>query len=148
VSGSPSPGLFSSRDDGEDGGPLTILVVEPDPVVAERVRAGLNGVPGWGATVVRDAAAALAVGRHLRVDALVLALHPPGLAGLALLARWRADPNRSGPPVVLTTVHPAAPEARAAVAAGAVAALVPKPFDVDALVATLRRVVGGGARPA
>ena len=123
--------------------PLTILVVEDDPALAELLRLVLNDVPGWGATVVHDAAAAWAVGRHLRVEALVLDLHLPGPSGLELLARWRAHPTRPQPPAVLTTADPEAPAVRAALAAGELAALVPKPFDVDALVATLRRVTAG-----
>ena len=40
------------------GSTLTILVVEDDHAVAELMRSVLNRVPGWGATVVHDAAAA------------------------------------------------------------------------------------------
>ena len=74
----------------------------------------------------------------VRIEALVLDLHLPGISGLELLALWAADPARPDPPVVLTTADPEHPAVRAAVAAGAVAALVPKPFDVDD---------AGGGRP-
>jgi CheY-like chemotaxis protein len=133
------------RDAGEA---LTVLVVEDDPAVAALLREVLNDVPGWGATVVGDAAAARAVGRLVRVEALVLDLHLPGLSGLELLALWAADPAWPDPPVVLTTADPEHPAVRAAVAAGAVAALVPKPFDVDDLVAAVHRVDGAHRRTA
>ena len=120
---------------------LTILVVEDNTPTAALLQAVLNDVPGWGATVVHDAAAALAVACRVRVDALVLDLHLPGLSGLELLARWRADPTWSDPPVVLITARGEHPAVRAAVADGQVDALVPKPFDVDDLVAAVRRVV-------
>jgi CheY-like chemotaxis protein len=49
------------------GSTLTILVVDDDQAVAELLRELLNDVPGWGATVVHDAAAARAVFRHRQV---------------------------------------------------------------------------------
>ena len=131
--------------DDRDAGTLTVLVVEDDAATAELLRVVLNDVPGWGAVVVHDAGAAREVGRHVRLDAVVLDLHLPGASGLELLARWEAAPDRPPPPVVLLTADPAHPEARAAAAAGRVAALVRKPFDVDALVVTIRRA--GAARP-
>ena len=131
-----------------DDGTLTILVVEDDAAVAALLREVLNDVPGWGATVVHDAAAARRVGRVVRVEAVVLDLHLPGLSGLELLALWRADPAWPDPPVVLTTGHPEHPAVRAAVAAGAVTALVPKPFDVDELVAAVHRADAAHGRPA
>jgi DNA-binding response OmpR family regulator len=118
--------------------------VEDDPAVAELLRVVLNGQDGWGATVVHDAAAARAVTRHVRVECLVLDLHLPGISGLELLVVLDADPAWTHPPVVLVTSDPGGAGVRAALGAGTVAALVPKPFDVDALVA----VVAGVARPA
>ena len=57
---------------------MTILVVEDDQAMAELLRALLNDVPGWSATVVHDAAAASAVFRHLRVEVLVVDVNLPG----------------------------------------------------------------------
>ncbi len=98
--------------------------------------------------MVHDAAAARRVGRVVRIEALVLDLHLPGISGLELLALWAADPAWPDPPVVLTTAEPEHPAVRAAVAAGVVAALVPKPFDVDDLVAAVHRVDGAHRRTA
>ena len=134
-------------DAGAAGGTLTVLVVEDDPATAALLRDMLNDVPGWGAMVVHDAAAARGVGRHVRLDALVLDFHLPGVSGLELLALWRAAPGWASPPVVLTTADPEHPAVRAAVAAGRVAALVPKPFDVDDLVAAVRRVTAPPSPP-
>ena len=131
--------------DDRDAGTLTIMVVEDDAATAELLRVVLNGVPGWGAVVVHDAAAAREVGRYVWLDALVLDLHLPGVSGLELLARWRAAPDWTDPPVVLLTADPTHPEGRAAVAAGGVAALRGKPFNLDDLVAVVRQVVA--ARP-
>jgi CheY-like chemotaxis protein len=97
---------------------------------------------------VRDAAAARAVARHVRVECLVLDLHLPGPSGLELLGLLDGDPAWTHPPVVLTTSDPDAAGVRAALEAGTVAALVPKPFDVDVLTAAVSRVVEAHARAA
>jgi DNA-binding response OmpR family regulator len=119
---------------------MTILVVEDDAALSELLRAVLNDVPGWGATVVHDASAAREVTRHVKVELLVLDLHLPGISGLDLLDLWRADPVWTNPPVVVTTSDPGDPMLQAAYAAGAIDALVPKPFDVDDLVERIRQV--------
>ena len=104
----------------------------------------LNTVPGWGATVVPDAAAAVAVAGHVRVDLLVVGLDLPGISGQALLERWPAPRTGDRPPAVVTTTAPRSPALQEAVAAGWVTAVVRKPFDGDALIA----VVQGAAAPA
>ena len=69
---------------------LSILVVEDDEAVAELIRAVLNDVSGWGATVVHNAAAARAVFQHVRIEVLVLDVNLPGISGLELLELLRA----------------------------------------------------------
>jgi DNA-binding response OmpR family regulator len=137
---SPPARSASWRSPSNDERTLTILVVERDAAVAELLRTLLNTIPGWGATVVHHAAAALAVARRVRVELLVVDLHLPGISRLELLERWPvAADTAPRPPVVLITSAPP-PEVRAAVARGQVAAVVRKPFDVDELVAVVRRV--------
>jgi CheY-like chemotaxis protein len=60
------------------------------------------------------------VSRHGRIEFLVLDLHLPGLSGLELLARWRADAAWTDPPVVMTTSDPGDAVVLDAVATGAV----------------------------
>jgi DNA-binding response OmpR family regulator len=127
---------------------MTILVVEDDAALSELLRAVLNDVPGWGATVVHDASAAREVTRHVKVELLVLDLHLPGISGLELLDLWRADPAWTNPPVVVTTSDPDDPTLQAVYAAGEIDALVPKPFDVDDLVEHIRRVAKARRRGA
>jgi DNA-binding response OmpR family regulator len=61
---------------------VTILVVDDDQAVAELSRELLNDIPGWGATVVHDAAAARAVFSHVKVEVLVLDVNLPRMGGL------------------------------------------------------------------
>jgi DNA-binding response OmpR family regulator len=116
---------------------LSILVVEDDVGVAELLRALLNDVPGWGATVVHDAAAARAVFRHVRIEMLVLDLNLPGISGLELLQLLRADPEWRDPPVILISGHPTQPGVREVLEQGHAVRMLAKPFDVDELVAAV-----------
>ncbi len=139
------------------GRTLTILVVEDDRPVAELLRALLNRVPGWGATVVHDAAAAAEVFRHVDVEMLVVDVNLPGISGPELLEHLRRRPDWRGPPVVLTTAQPEQGLVRDALARAEAEreamSLVAKPFDVDDLVDAIARAVealrrGGGVRQA
>jgi CheY-like chemotaxis protein len=128
-----------------------ILVVEDDEATAELVRTLLNNVPGWGATVVHDAAAARAVFRHVRIEVLVVDVNLPGITGLELLELLRRDPHWEEPPVILMSADLDQPQIQAAMARGEAARFIAKPFDVDQLIDSVRRVVGAGnaavARP-
>ncbi len=113
---------------------LTVLVVEDNAAVAELLRAMLNDVSGWGATVVHDAAAARAVFRHIQVDVLILDVNLPGISGLELLALLRDDPEWHDPPVILISANPRQPGVAATLAQGHAVRLIAKPFDVDELL--------------
>jgi DNA-binding response OmpR family regulator len=116
------------------GSTLSILVVEDDPAVGELLRSTLNDISGWGATVVRDAAGARAVFRHVRVEVLVVDVNLPGISGLQLLELLRGDPQWDEPPVILISANVDQPGIRAAVARGESVQFIPKPFDVDRLI--------------
>jgi DNA-binding response OmpR family regulator len=120
---------------------VSILVVEDDAAVAELLRALFNDVPGWGATVVHDAAATRAVFRHVRVEVLVVDVNLPGISGLELLQLLRADPGWHDPPVVLVSAEPSQPGVAEALTRGTAVRLVAKPFDVDQLIEAVHEVV-------
>ena len=126
---------------GGHGATLSILVVEDDEATAELVRALLNGVPGWGATVVHDASAAREVFRHVRIEVLVLDVNLPGITGPELLELLRRDPGWDEPPVVLMSSDPPPPELQAAMGHDAAVRFLRKPFDVDELVLAVEGAV-------
>jgi CheY-like chemotaxis protein len=128
----------------DDGATLTILVVDDDEAVADLLRTVLNDVPGWGATVVHNAAAARAVFHHVQVEVLVLDINLPGITGLELLELLRADAAWRDPPVILVSAVPEQPAAQAAVERGSAVCLLPKPFDVDQLVQAVKDAVDEG----
>ena len=123
------------------GATLSILVVEDDHAVAELLRTLLNQVPGWGATVVHDAAAAREVLRHVRIEALVVDVNLPGISGLELLDLLRRDPEWHDPPVILMSAVLTEAEVQDAIRRGVAVTFVPKPFDVDVLVKELEAAV-------
>ena len=123
------------------GATVSILVVERDDAVAELIRIILNQVPGWGATVVRDAAAAREVYRYIKVEALVVDASLPGISGLELLKLLRQDPDWSALPVLLLADGDDRSDLSEAVQGGLITGFVRKPFDVDALVREMRMAV-------
>jgi CheY-like chemotaxis protein len=129
--------------DGNPGGTRTVLVVEDDAAVAALLGEALNGVPGWRATVVGDAAAAVAVCQQVRVDVVVTDVHLPGISGPELLGRLAALPGGAPPALVLSSDGDP-PGVREALATGAAVGFLRKPFDLDDLLA---RVAAAGPRP-
>ena len=123
------------------GSTLSILVVEDDEATAELVRTILNQVPGWGATVVHDAAAAREVFRHVRIEVLVLDVNLPGITGLELLALLRRDPQWVEPPVILMSANVEQPELRDALQHDGALRFIRKPFDIDELIAAVQHAV-------
>src|SRR5688500_17712721 len=85
---------------------LSILVVEDDIAVAELIRTLLNDVPGWGATVVHDAAAARKVFDVVKIEALVIDVNLPGISGIELIELLRSDPTWQEPTILLMSADP------------------------------------------
>jgi len=121
---------------------LSILVVEDDHAVAELMRELLNGVPGWGATVVHDASAACEVFRNVRIEALVVDVNLPGISGIELLRILRKDASWHEPPVLMVSANPEQPAVRDALRTGLVTHFLSKPFDVDDLITELSEAAG------
>ena len=125
----------------DHGGTLSILVVEDDVATAELVRTILNDVPGWGATVVHDAAAAREVFKHVVLEVLVLDVNLPGITGIELLELLRGDPHWKEPPIVLMSANVNQPELRTVRWQDGGIRFIRKPFDIDELVEAVQRAV-------
>ncbi|CAA9265560.1 MAG: hypothetical protein AVDCRST_MAG77-2811 [uncultured Chloroflexi bacterium] len=130
------------------GQTLSILVVEDDVAVAELVRTLLNREPGWGATVVHDAAAAAEVFKHVNVELLVLDVNLPGISGVELLDVLRRDPHWREPPVILMSAAPEQAAIQVTLARKGAIRCLAKPFDVDELVAAVREAAACCVRSA
>ena len=125
------------------GRTLSILVVEDDTAVAELLRAVLNRIPGWGATVVHDAAAAREIIRHVQVEVLVLDVNLPGISGPELLHMLADDPAWTHPPVFLVSSDVGQPGVPEALRSGRAVAALQKPFDIDELIELIERATRG-----
>lgn len=123
------------------GRTLSILVVEDDEATAELVRTILNQVPGWGATVVYDAAAAKEVFRHVTLEVLVVDVNLPGITGLELLELLRNDPHWNEPPIILMSANVEQRDLLAALRHDGALRFIRKPFDVDELVKVVQRAI-------
>lgn len=91
-----------------------------------------------------DGAEALVLSADWRPDVLVVDLHLPDTDGLRLLGALRALPACAALPAYLCTAEEPSEVRGRAVAAGYLDCW-PKPIDVGATLATLRRLRGGAS---
>lgn len=123
-----------------------VLVVEDHVPLAKKVAEGLAGA-GYRTDVVGDGASALNRVQRAHYDAVVLDWMLPGMDGMTVLRRLRADGYEI--PVVVLTARDAVEDRVRGLDAGADDYVV-KPFALDELLARLRAAVrrskGGRAR--
>src|SRR5438093_1384465 len=110
----------------------TILVAEHDPTTRELLTLALSDA-GYRVRPTAHGEEALALARETRPRLVLLSVRLPGLAGPEVCRRLKGDPRTRDVPVLFVT------------AAGEVpgdcryAALLAKPFRLDALLAAVRR---------
>jgi two-component system, OmpR family, response regulator len=115
---------------------MNLLVIEDDPVMGKSLYKGLTEA-GHECQWVRDGKRGLEEAGTQRFDALVLDLLLPGLPGLEVLRRLRAEGVRT--PILVLTALGAVEERVAGLNGGADDYLV-KPFDFPELLARLEAV--------
>jgi two-component system, chemotaxis family, sensor kinase CheA len=122
--------------------PPRILVVEDSFTVRELQRSILEAA-GYLVVTARDGQDALRLLDRDREIALVVTdLEMPGLDGLGLTRRIRADRARSSLPVVIVTSRGSADDRRQGIEAGADVYVAKQSFDQHALLTTVERLVG------
>jgi two-component system chemotaxis sensor kinase CheA len=119
-----------------------VLVVDDQFTVRELQRSILRA-SGYRVEVACDGREALDVLRAAGdFDIVVTDLQMPELDGLELLAAIRADPDRSSLPVVVVTSRGSEEDRKRGAEAGADAYIVKDEFDQQALLETVKRLVG------
>lgn len=110
----------------------SILLVESEPEIHDRLGAALrgDGHEVVGAANANDAFTRTSEGG---IDVIVVDAIDPAV-GVELARRLHALPD--APPLVLVSSSPTAPEISARIGA---AAFLPKPFEIDELVAIIKR---------
>ena len=120
----------------------TILVVDDDPDILRVVEVNLS-LHGYRVLCASSGAEALSLVETHRPQLAVVDLMMPGMDGLELTRRLRADPMVTALPIILLTAKALTSDKVAGLAAGADDYIV-KPFDTSELVArvkaTLRRI--------
>ena len=114
----------------------TILICDDEPALRELVRASLD--EGYLFAEASDGLTALELAREVEPDIVVLDLMLPRLGGLEVLARMRADEHLCDVPVLVITAWN---ETREDVIAAGAAEFTSKPFDPDALKASIERLL-------
>lgn len=116
---------------------MRVLAVDDDVRIAADIRAALTAA-GFRVEVTGDGEDAWFLGDTEDYDLVVLDLGLPGLDGLAVLKRWRA--NGRGMPVLVLSARGTWQERVEGIEAGADDYL-PKPFRMEEVVARVRALV-------
>jgi two-component system, OmpR family, response regulator len=120
---------------------MRVLVVEDEAGIARDVLRSLDHA-GFAAEHLADGAAAWERGGTEPFDAAILDLNLPGIDGLSLVRRWRAEGVRF--PILVLSARAAWSVRVEAIDAGADDYLV-KPFAMEELLARLRAILRRGA---
>jgi len=123
-----------------------ILIVEDESDIAELIRYNVERA-GYQAQVLRDGHQALQFLRREVPDLLVLDLMLPGMDGLELCRRLRAEPATRALPIIMVTAKGEETDRVVGLEMGADDYLV-KPFSPRELVARLRAVLRRRVEPA
>jgi len=114
-----------------------VLVADDDRAIRESLERALQ-LEGYDVVVAPDGAAALTLAHDARPDVLVLDVMMPGVDGLTACRVLRAEKNRT--PILLLTARTETSDRVAGLDAGADDYL-PKPFELDELLARLRALL-------
>jgi DNA-binding response OmpR family regulator len=118
---------------------MRLLLVEPYAPLARALRRGLQE-EGFVVDEARDRAEAEARLGGAAYDGVVIDLDPPAGEGLRLLRAWRGQGVTT--PALLVVLPGEAADAACQGCAGC--AVIVKPFDLAALIDSLRRLVSPG----
>jgi DNA-binding response OmpR family regulator len=113
-----------------------VVIGEDDEPIARLLRDAINDEPAYQAVIVPDGALVLETVRQVHADLLILDVMMPGLSGIEVYDRVRADPDVRNMPVLFVTA--------ASRAYGReftdrkIADVIAKPFDLNDLLAKVR----------
>ena len=120
-----------------DTAPATLLVAEDDRAVRESLTRALQ-LEGYAVVTAGDGAEALRAAASATPDVIVLDVSMPIIDGLTVCKVLRADGNKV--PILMLTARTETPDRVAGLDAGA-DDYVPKPFELDELLARLRALL-------
>jgi two-component system response regulator MprA len=121
--------------------PHRVLLADDDRPIRESLERALE-LEGYQVTEVADGVAALAAARREKFDVLIIDVMMPGVDGLGVCRVLRADGDAT--PVLMLTARVETADRVAGLDAGADDYL-PKPFELDELLARLRALLRRGS---
>jgi DNA-binding response OmpR family regulator len=124
-----------------------VLIVEDDKTTGDLLAGAINDQRGYTAVTVENADEALDAMGRVAPDLLLLDIRLPGMSGLELYDRVRADLRFHSLPVVFETGT--GREYADQLRDRGIATYIKKPFDLDELVRFVKRLVpprGGNAK--
>ena len=113
-----------------------VVIGEDDEPIARLLRDAINDEPNYQAVIVPDGALVLETVRQVHADLLILDVMMPGLSGIEVFDRVRADPDVRNMPVLFVTA--ATQEYENQFKDRKVADVISKPFDLNELLAKVR----------
>lgn len=120
---------------------LCVLAIDDSRTIRDLVRRALEGA-GMTCETAADGVEGVERFREIGPDAVVTDLNMPRLDGFGVIEAIRAGDLDAAVPILLLTTE-SAPALRARARALGATGWIVKPFDDEALVATVRRVAGG-----
>ena len=115
-----------------------MLVIEDDPATAQLIADALASAGYRPLHAAEGGEALRLIGEH-RPDLVILDLALPGIDGRSFLLSLRADEQTKRTPVIVVSANS---DSLSVFEQRSVTRVLPKPFEVDALVAAVRSVSG------
>jgi len=113
-----------------------VVIGEDDEPIARLLRDAINDEAAYQAVIVPDGALVLGTVRQVKADLLILDVMMPGLNGLEVFDRVRADPDVQNMPVLFVTA--ASKDYERQFADRQISDVIAKPFDLNDLLAKVR----------
>ena len=113
-----------------------VVIGEDDEPIARLLRDAINDEPAYQAVIVPDGALVLETVRQVHADLLILDVMMPGLSGIEVFDRVRADPQVRNMPVLFVTA--ATQDYERDFKDRKVSDVIAKPFDLNELLAKVR----------
>ena len=113
-----------------------VVIGEDDEPIARLLRDAINDEPAYQAVIVPDGALVLETVRQVKADLLILDVMMPGLNGIEVFDRVRADKAVQNMPVLFVTA--ASKDYEKQFSDRRIADVITKPFDLNDLLARVR----------
>lgn len=113
-----------------------VVIGEDDEPIALLLRDAISDEPGYQAVVVADGALVIETVRQVHADLLILDIMMPGLSGLEVYDRVRADSTIRDMPVLFVSAN--VPQFDSEFRQRNITSVLTKPFDLNDLLQRVR----------